>query len=220
MKDRFVFYSKSADKKPGEYKGKGWSEYTQNSKKIYRELSKVKDWRKQLSNMYICPFKLDGNEWNTVEHFFHAAKFRNKYPSYYKTFTINGKRQWSQDPFKSKQAGKAGRLSKAGRVYRNSKLGVPTNVKMRKDFYDRNIYRKAMILALCAKFTQCPELKLILLLTGDAELYHIITERGKKSRLERWGFLENIRECIRQYNNYDLSKITNFPSAMITKVLT
>ena len=76
MKDTFVFYSKSADNKPGKNKGSGWLENVENENK-YNKLDKIKDWRKMLSNFYISPFILDGKEWNSVEHFFHAVKFRD-----------------------------------------------------------------------------------------------------------------------------------------------
>lgn len=105
MKDRFVFYSRSADKKPGQYKGSGWSEHAQN-KEIYKELSKIRDWRKQLSNMYICPFRLDNQEWNSVEHFSMQRNIEINILHTTKTFTVNGKKPWSKNPFKSKQAGK------------------------------------------------------------------------------------------------------------------
>ena len=51
MKSRFVYYSKSADSKPG----KGSGEYL-NIKDDFTELSKIKNWRKMLSNFYISPF--------------------------------------------------------------------------------------------------------------------------------------------------------------------
>ena len=70
--DILQFYSKSADK----YPGKGNGEYVKNPED-YKELSKIKDWRKMLSNFYVMPFELDGNIWNSVEHFYHACKFRD-----------------------------------------------------------------------------------------------------------------------------------------------
>jgi predicted NAD-dependent protein-ADP-ribosyltransferase YbiA (DUF1768 family) len=215
MKDSLIFYSKSPDKPPGKYKGEGWSEYV-NDKNKYKSLSEIPDWRKKLSNMYVSEFKLDEQTWCSVEHFFHACKYRDKYNDYYKTFTVNGGKQWSQDPFKSKQAGKAGRLSKAGKVYTNSKMGVPTNVKMREDFYDRNIHLVAMTLALLSKFTQSSDLLILLLETKDAELYHLVTERGKKSTLQRWDHLEKIRYCIKKYN---ISILSDIHIELVDKIL-
>jgi hypothetical protein len=47
MVDKFVFYSKSADVKPGRGKGE-----TVINPKDYTELEKIKDWRKALSNLF------------------------------------------------------------------------------------------------------------------------------------------------------------------------
>ena len=52
--DKFLFYSKSADKKPD----KGTGEYV-NDIKIYKELSEIPNWRH-------ASFILDDNEWNSV----------------------------------------------------------------------------------------------------------------------------------------------------------
>ena len=203
--DVLIFYSKSADVKPGKGKGSGWSEKADPQN--YKELDGITDWRKMFSNMYICPFKLGGYTWNTVEHFYHAIKYKGKYDDYYKTFTIESKSPWSLNPFDAKNAGKTGRVSeKTGNVYTNSKLGVPTNVKMRPDFYD-GIGWRAMKLALMAKFTQCEELTRALLATGNTQLYHLVTERGKKSHLQRWDHLEEIRDCIRKYNGVNMADV-------------
>ncbi len=140
MSDRFYFYSKSSDKVPG----KGTNEYVKNVKYVndYKELSKIKDWRKHLSNFYISPFILDSEEWNSLEHWYHAAKFRDyKKPgpnyNYYKTFTTNGGKSWSlgggDDAW---YAGQAGKHRKSGKIDRKSKEGekLPENVSMIKDF--------------------------------------------------------------------------------------
>jgi hypothetical protein len=137
----------------------------------------------------------------------------NKHNNHYIRFSTKGREQWSLDPFKSKQAGKT------GRVYKNAKLGVPTDVSMRENFYSDKIHRKAMTLALFAKFTQSPELETLLLSTKDGELYHLVTQRGKKSKLQRWDHLETIRFCIREYTDYDLSVVSNLPADIIGEVL-
>lgn len=206
MDNQFVFYSKSADLPPGKGKGTKWSEFV-NNPSDYNELASIPDWRKMFSNMYECPFRLGGLTWNSVEHFFHAMKYKGKYDNYYRSFSLESDSKWSRNPFEAKSAGKAGRVNASGKVYTNSKLGVPTNVQMRSDFYTRGINWQVMKLALIAKFTQCPELTRALLATKDAKLYHLITERGKPSQLQRWTHLEDIRECIKRFNNPDLKNV-------------
>ena len=187
---RFVFYSKSADKKPG----KGSNEELTKGEN-YKDLEKIKDWRKKLSNMYISPFILGGKEYISVENFFHSIKFSKDYPEFAATFAMDGNTEWSKDPFKSKQAGKQGRVYSGGKKYTNSNLPELKNykdAKMRADFYS-GIDNIAMTLALYSKFTQNKDLEKLLLDTGNAELYHIM--RGKP--LERWYHLERVRYCIK-----------------------
>lgn len=59
--DKLFYYSKSADKLPG--KGKHENAVTSN----YTSLSKIKDWRKILSNFHFHPFKYNGYTFNTIE---------------------------------------------------------------------------------------------------------------------------------------------------------
>ena len=192
---RFVFKSNSANKKPG----KGVHEKLTDGEN-YKDLDKIKDWRRKLSNMYISPFVIGGKEYISVENFFHSAKFSNDYPEFSNTFAINGNTSWSKDPFKSKQAGKQGRVSKSGNKYYNSKLPELKsykNVKMRDDFYN-GIDDIVMTLGLYSKFTQNKDLEKLLLNTGNAELYHLVSEMYKKGiNLERWHHLERIRYCIK-----------------------
>jgi len=226
-KDRFVFYSKSADNKPGKNKGNNWSEYVRDNNK-YKKLEETDDWRKMFSNFYESPFELDGRKWNSVEHFFHAVKFRdlsnnkkNNNYEFYKTFSIDSKSPWSISPELSKQAGKAGRISAAGKIY-DKKIEdkkIPKDVKLREDFYE-GIDKKAMTIAFFAKFTRNPILQNVLLETHDAELHHLVTERGKKSHLQFWDHLMRVRECIRKFKDiYDLSEVSKFPSEMIDRIL-
>lgn len=221
MKDKFVFYSKSSDKPAG----KGSSE-EKNSDADYSELDRITDWRKMLSNFYISPFIIDEMTWNSVEHFFHALKFRNnknprsKEYEFYKTFALDSNSPWSKEPVLAKNAGKAGRIGSNGKIF-HKKIGdveIPKDIKMRDDFYSRNIPGKLQTLAFLAKFTQNPELKNVLLLTGDAELWHYTGRGGGGNILFKE--LMIVRDCIRKYSSiYDLSNISKFSSEDITKII-
>ena len=227
--DKLVYYSKSSDKKAGF--GTGEQKVTDAD---YSNLDKIKDWRKALSNFYVSPFILDENTWNTIEHFFHAVKFRNKKLTskeydYYKTFTLDSNSSWCRDPLLAKQAGKAGRISEKTKKIFDKKIGdvkVPKDVKMRDDFYSKKIPSKLQKLAFMAKFSQNPDLKDILLATGDAELWHYVGSRNSKPNIgsDRPVILITelmiVRDCIRKYDTeYDLNEITKFSSNFVSKIL-
>jgi len=188
----FVFYSKSADKMPG----KGIHEELDTNDN-FKELIDIKDWRRKLSNMWISPFEIGERKYNSVEHLYHSSKFWKDFPKFAETFTLESESPWSVDPFKSKTAGKAGRKNKNGKVFSTQLFKLP-NVYMRDDFYG-GYERQIMALGWRAKFTQDPELKKLLLATKNAQLYHLVTERGKPSKLQRWEKLEELRSCIKKY---------------------
>lgn len=188
-KDKLFYFSKSADKLPG----KGVNEYVSNPNE-YKTLSKIKDWRKMLSNFYISPFKLDGEIFGSVEHYYQGNKFFYNNKNFYKKFTWNSSSIFSKDSLISKAAG-----SKSGK-YKN-KLIRPSSVKIDPKFFDyqNKIFTKAMF----SKFTQNKELMNVLLNTGNAELWHG-TRGVKPSRIYT---LEKVRNCIRKFRNYDLSLV-------------
>lgn len=219
MTDKFIFFSKSANKKPGFGTGE-----EKKTKIQYSELEKITDWRKVLSNFYISPFVLDDNTWNSVEHFFHAVKFRNgkktsKEYDFYKTFTLDSKSPWCEDPFLAKQAGKAGRVSEITSKKFRKKIGginIPEDIKMREDWTTGRISEKLQKIAFFAKFTQNTELKHILLATKDAELWHFTGRGGRGIILIEE--LMIVRDCIKMYD-CDLSTVSKFSSDTINKIL-
>ena len=230
MTDKFFFYSKSAHTLPG----KGGDKSTRFKEQLqtrtdYTELSKIQNWRKALSNFHAAPFILDDNEWNSVEHFFHAVKFRNKtdpesdLDKHYKTFTLNSGSPWARDPVLAKQAGKAGRVSgKTGRIY-DKKIGgvkIPKNITMRPDFYTSKVDSRLQKLAFLAKFTQNENLKRLLLATGDAELWHYTGTRGGGEGMILFDELMIVRDCIRKFDKkVNLGELSKFTSDMITILL-
>lgn len=189
-----AFYSKSSDKP---YPGEGASESTTALRKSdYLQLSKIKNWRKMLSNFYvkrnenneIVPlFELDGYKWASVEHYYQGNKFKKENPDFYKKFTMDEQSEISFDPNKAKGAGgKTGKIK--GILYR------PESVNMDSDFMNNKNNEKVMYKAQYEKYNQNKELKDMLLLTKDAKLTHII--RGSEN-IVFWDTMK-IRERFKQ----------------------
>ena len=100
----FVFYSKSSDKKPGMGAGE---KIADGDVEKYVPLTKMKNWRRVLSNMYVKTdetgnvvplFKLDGKNWASVEHYYHANKFKKNNPDFYNVFSMDSKSVICKDP--------------------------------------------------------------------------------------------------------------------------
>lgn len=163
----FQFYSKSTNKPlPG--KGSGETIKPEYLKK-YRALSKIKDWRKKLSNLYNSPFTLDGYNWNSVEHYYQANKFKRNNNEFYKKFTVESDTELSKDSAMAKGAG--------GKTGKYKKIQIrPKNIESDFDFFEAGNPEKVMENAMRAKFTQNEDLKQLLIETKDAKLNHF--ERG------------------------------------------
>tara|TARA_B000000532_G_scaffold68087_1_gene53992 strand:+ start:1232 stop:2935 length:1704 start_codon:yes stop_codon:yes gene_type:complete len=158
----FQFYSKSRDPEPG--KGAGES-IPEDKISEFKELSKIKDWRKMLSNFYESEFTLEGKKWLSVEHYYQGAKFKVENPEFYNKFSLDSDSDISKDPNLAKSAG-----GKSGKS--KGKLLRPTSVKMDKDFFKNNRSSNEMKQAQREKYSQNPDLKKMLLLTKDAKLTH------------------------------------------------
>jgi len=167
----FQFYSKSRNVPPGKGSGENISPKLKND---FVELGKINGWRKQLSNFYtktdkdkkIEPlFELDGYKWASVEHYYHANKFKKNNLDYYKLFTMESESEISTDPIGAKGAG-----GKTGKV--NKKKFRPTSIQMDEDFMKNGNNEKVMYDGQLAKYQQNPELKNMLLLTKQAKLVH------------------------------------------------
>jgi predicted NAD-dependent protein-ADP-ribosyltransferase YbiA (DUF1768 family) len=165
------FYSKSKHVAPGKGSGENISP---NIESDYLQLNNVRNWRRQLSNFHtkidkdnnIVPlFKLDGYSWASVEHYYHANKFKENNMDYYKLFTMESKSEISKDPIAAKGAG-----GKTGKV--NKKKFRPSNIKMDNDFMLNNKNQDVMYNGQLAKYKQNPDLKQMLLFTNNAKLVH------------------------------------------------
>ena len=176
----FYFHSGSSNKPPGKSKGKTINEKIRDEDiPKYSALKKIKGWRRVLSNMYVKPtekpstlFELDGLKWASVEHYYHANKFKKNNPDFYRLFSINSNSQIMGDPKKALGAGgKTGRIK--GKKFR------PSDVVMDEDFFDDKNSEIVMERGQKAKYEQDDLSKQVLLATNDAKLVHYVKSRGE-----------------------------------------
>lgn len=178
----FQFYSKSNGKP---LPGKGTGETIPPEKvKDFVELSKIKDWRKKLSNFWTDnPIKLDGLTWLSVEHYYQGNKFKIDNPEFYKLFAMESSSDISKEPELAKAAG--GKTGKKGsQQIRDKKIIMDREF----DKQSRMVMEKAMY----AKFTQHEDLKNLLLATRDAKLVHFV----RASPPQTFEHLMNVRKMI------------------------
>ena len=163
----FMFYSKSSDLKPG--KGAGEHLAPEDADK-FEELSKIKDWRKKLSNFWIAPFRLHGKRWASVEHYYQGSKFKGT-PEFYNQFSLDSGSELSKDPVLAKAAG-----GKSGKF--KGKYVRPKDIVIDSDFFEKKtgkLYRRSeleMNDAQNSKFLQNKHFSNLLVLTKNAKLVH------------------------------------------------
>ena len=163
--DRLYFYSKSADRLPGQ----GANEVVSGD---YTELAKIKDWRKVLSNFHYCPFVFEGKTYNTIEHVFQSKKIALVDPIKASYFTReSGHIIGQSDGLVAQQNRKLAILDK-GNVIKWAQMS------------DRIMEQAAV-----EKYKSCPEAMKVLKLTGGAQLWHIVARKQPV----RFKHLERIR---------------------------
>ena len=187
----FVFYSKSSDKKPGMGAGEKIAE---GDVEKYVPLTKIKNWRRVLSNMYVKTdeagnvvplFKLDGKNWASVEHYYHANKFKKNNPDFYNVFSMDSKSVICKDPKMALGAGgKTGIVRQKDPETKKTKIIFrrPKEVVMDEDFFDDKNNEKVMEKGQQAKYeNEANEMERnVLLGTKDAKLLHYVVSRAKK----------------------------------------
>lgn len=183
--DVFKFNKRSKDDIPG--KGTAGGGETVADPTMYEELASIPNWRRALSNMYVKPnvdsnieplFELDGHKWASVEHWYHANKYKykidsnEKYKNFYLGFTLDSNSEYCKDPVKAlRVGGKRGTL--------NNKAFRPKDIVMDPNFEE--IKASVMKDGQRAKYNQDTLSKKVLLATKSAKLVHIVNRRGKKS---------------------------------------
>lgn len=169
-KTLFQFYYKSFDKPlPGHGVGEKIN-ISDEKNGMYKELAKIKSWRKKLANEWEAPFKLDGHVWQTVEHYYQGSKFKKEHPDFYLKFSLDSGSDISKDPFVAHAVGE-----KSGSHAVGKHALRPKEVSIDKDFFLQSSDKptrseKEMESAVNAKFTQNPELLALLKATKNAKL--------------------------------------------------
>ena len=210
----FIFYSGSKDSRPGEGTAGGGEKIADPSK--FEELNDIENWRRVLSNMHVKKdingkvlplFSLDGMKWASVEHWYHANKYKyyndmeegdenydraevQKGIEFYRKFSLDSKSEFCEDPKKALTVG-----GRAGRL--NNKKYRPKELKMDPDFFNKKKNEKAMLIGQKAKYEQDEFSKRVLLATKDAKLVHLEKRRGKKSNLVTFNNTMEIRESLK-----------------------
>lgn len=160
----FSFYEGSSNKKlPG--KGAG-EKIPAEMIREFADLAAVPDWRRKLDNSWAEPFTLDGNRWETVEHYYQASKFKEHNREFYLSFSLESGTPLSKSAELARDAG-----SKKGINKETKELIRPVEVSIDPEFDDK-VGEKALKHALYAKFSQNEDLRQMLLATRNAKLVY------------------------------------------------
>lgn len=156
------FYKRSSDKFPGQGNGE---KLNMKHLEYFTQLDNIEHWRRVLDNNYIditSPFMIDDLNWASVNHYYHASKYKENNPELYNQFSLDSGSEISTD---IKLANDIGRMTKK---YKSSKYYDAT-LQIDDDFYPKKC-KDVKYKALRAKFTQVPLAKQILELTKPALL--------------------------------------------------
>jgi len=164
----FVFYNGSSGAK---HPGKGAGEKIDSeSLKEFAMLSSIPDWRRKLDNSWTGnPFQIDGHRWQSVDHYLAAISFKDKYPEFYLSFSLESGTPLSKDLELVKCAisssGKCkGTRDEPGKLIRPKEVTV-VPLSEERELVELNH-------ALLAKFEQNEDLKEMLTQTKNAALKH------------------------------------------------
>jgi predicted NAD-dependent protein-ADP-ribosyltransferase YbiA (DUF1768 family) len=170
--DKVYFHSRSKDAEPG----KGVHEFAKDEN-VYEELKKIKDWRKVLSNFHFCPFTYKGHTYNTIEHVYQSQRIGLVSSEKAYLFTLESGDEIGQGD------------ARVARMNRNM-------IRLRKDMLAKwdEIVDEVQYEAALSKYMACPEASKILMATGEAELWHLVSR--SKTHL-RFTHLERLRTLFK-----------------------
>jgi predicted NAD-dependent protein-ADP-ribosyltransferase YbiA (DUF1768 family) len=167
----FQFYVHAADKSAG--RGAGEKIDAVGRKLDFVELApkgQFPNWRRKLDDAWLhadTPFELDGQRWNSVEHYVQAGKFKNEHPEFYVKFTADSQSKMASDVSMALTASSA---KPTGQI-RPATVSIDPSYAGKKE-------NAARVAATNAKFTQIPHFAHLLLTTKNAMLYQYTP--GKK----------------------------------------
>jgi len=166
--DKLCYYSKSKDCLAGQ----GTNEHV-NDPLMYKELNKIPNWRKILSNFYVEPFVYEGKTYNSVEHVFQSYKIALADKEKAEYFTLE-----SNHPIA---------VGDGSVAQKNRKLVVLQKEHLQQwDSIKFELMKKITL----QRILQSDTYKNVLLLTGQAELWHVVVRKG----IIRNKYLEELRD--------------------------
>jgi predicted NAD-dependent protein-ADP-ribosyltransferase YbiA (DUF1768 family) len=170
MTDKLCYYSKSKNVNAG----RGVNEFV-NDPAIYSELNKIDNWRKKLSNFYTEPFTYEGKRYNSVEHVFQSYKIALVSKEKAEYFTLDSNHPIGQGDGSVAQ--------------KNRKLAVLDNEQLKTwDVIKHDLMKNISL----QRILQSDIYKNILLMTGKAELWHVVVRKG----IVRNKYLEELRDSF------------------------
>lgn len=135
--------------------------------------------RKQLSNFYEIPCIVNATTFPSSEHAFHALK-----ASYF------GREKLSKE---FAVGGKYGKMKPSAIKKFTGKKHIIATPEMLAKWQDVGS-RDALMRAVRAKFIQQSDMLAVLKETKNARIVHMMTQRFKPSKFQRWEFLEKLRD--------------------------
>ncbi len=199
---RFVFYSKSADRAPGRGAHEILSSTTSQDKKQYSKLAEETHWRRVLSNFdesveFEYAMRNAPNcvwKFKSIESAYQAEKIAIadiKKAELFQTYSAEKAKRMHKiahlTPERLKQWGATS--ASIMEAIARAKYGVPP-------FYKDASSIKAPVVSKKLTLSSLTKCQRILVLTGDAELVHLVTRRGSPSHLVRFEHLEKIRSIL------------------------